>query len=445
VRRLAWLSGPFLALGAIGFLGCSGSGRHDAEQEVPASAHRNGALALVYRADDQATLARLDPVSLRVVGGRTLDLGDFQSLPAFSPDGRLLAVADAVPSGEVRVVDLRRMRTVFDSEVGVASVRDELGALAWLGQRLVALLAEEASDGFLVKLVGLRGQIVEGGRIPGPSWVRQGATSDRRLVLLLGGPTHAAFRPTEIAVVETDGGVRTVSLTRLPSGSIEEGLVYRSLDPGLAVDPEGERAFVVGAGAPVAEIDLETMEVRYHEPARPITLLGRLLDWLEPDAIAKGPTEGSFRHAVWLGNGLLAVTGADTDVSVRNEGEVEERTTPAGLSLVDTDRWTVRTLDERVSDIALVEDALIAWTYPTEFVPREPRESGLTVYELDGRERFRLSEDKAICDLQTSGRFAYVGIGGCSHIDVVDLESGEVVRRIERKVWPQILTPPRRP
>ena len=30
--------------------------------------------------------------------------------------------------------------------------------------------------------------------------------------------------------------------------------------PGLAVDPVGRRAFVVGAGEPVAEVDLQTLE-----------------------------------------------------------------------------------------------------------------------------------------------------------------------------------------
>jgi hypothetical protein len=413
---------------------------------MPASAARNGAFALVYRADDKATLARLDPVSLRVLGGRTLDLGDFQRLPAFSPDGRRLAVADAVPSGEVRVVDLRRMRVVASFDAGTPSVRDELGALAWLGVHLVAVAVEDGPGGFFVKLIeSRRGQVVESGRLPGPLWVRQSATSGGRLVLLLGRPTQAAFSPTLIAVADADGGLRTVSLSRLPSGSIEDGPIDRSLDPGLAVDSEGERAFVVGAGAPVAEIDLETMVVRYHEPAEPVALLGRLLDWLEPDALAKGPTETSFRQAAWLGNGLLAVTGADTDVSVRDGGEVEERTIPAGLSVVDTDRSTVRTLDERVSDITLAENALIAWTYPIEFVPREQRESGLIVYDLDGRKRFRIAEDKAICDLQTGRRLAYVGIGGCADIHVVDLESGEVLGRVERKAWPQILAPPSRP
>jgi hypothetical protein len=46
---------------------------------------------------------------------------------------------------------------------------------------------------------------------------------------------------------------------------VEEGPVDRSADPALAIDPEGERAFVVGAGSLVAELDLDTLEVRYHE------------------------------------------------------------------------------------------------------------------------------------------------------------------------------------
>ncbi|MGH3113447.1 MAG: hypothetical protein ACRDOP_08270, partial [Gaiellaceae bacterium] len=193
----------------------------------------------------------------------------------------------------------------------------------------------------------------------------------------------------------------------------------RSVDPALAVDEDGERAFVVGAGPLVAEVDLETMEVRYHELARPVSLLGRLLDLLEPEAIAKGPTEGATRKAVWLGNDLLAVTGSDTNVSVGADEQVEERISPAGLSLIDTERWSVRLLEERVGELTLAADALLAWTFPEESLPPRLRKGGLTVYDLEGRERMRLFEGESIWDLQAAGRLAYIGVGRWSALYVV--------------------------
>ena len=52
--------------------------------------------------------------------------------------------------------------------------------------------------------------------------------------------------------------------------------------PGLAVDPEGKRALVIPAGGRVAEVDLDSMEVAYHELSEPVSLWGRLRNWLEP-------------------------------------------------------------------------------------------------------------------------------------------------------------------
>jgi hypothetical protein len=443
VRILGGLVVTLLALAAIGVGACSGSGRQDeVEAERRGSPSRSGELALVYREDnDEAMLVRLDPESLRLMDGRRLDLGRIHGFPTFSPDGKLVAFTDVYSYGRVQVVDVERLRTVARLDIGEESVRDPIGPLAWLDDQLLAVV-EDGRPGDLVvtRVDPFRGSVDEAGRVRGPAWVLQSANSARHLVLLLGRPTRGAFRPTELAVADSEGRVRTVTLTRVPSGLVEDGPVSRSADPALAVDEDGERAFVVGAGALVAELDLETMEVRYHELARPVSLLGRLLDWLEPQAYAKGPTEGVTRKAVWLGNDLLAVTGSDTHVSVGAGQEVEERIIPAGLSLIDTKRWSVRLLDERVGELTLADSALLAWTFPEEFVPRRLREIGLTVYELDGRERIRLFEGEGIWDLQAAGRLAYVGVGHWSALHVVDLETGKVVRRLDREVWPQLLT-----
>ena len=417
-------------------------GEHDPEADERGSPSWNGELALVYHEDDdEAALVRIDPQTLRPVDGKRLDLGRVHGFPTFSPDGELLAFTDVYSYGQVQVVNVEHLRTVARVDIGEESVRDPVGPLAWLDDRLLAVVEDGRPGDLVVALVDpLRGSVDESGRVHGPTWVQQSASSDRHLVLLLGRPTQEMFRPTELAVADSEGRVRTVTLARISSGLVEDEPVSRSVDPALAVDEDGERAFVVGAGALVAELDLETMEVRYHELSRPVSLLGRLLDWLEPQAIAKGPTEGVTRKAFWLENDLLAVTGSDTDVSVGADDEVEESIVPAGLSLIDTKQWGVRLVDERVGEIALADDALLAWTFAEEFVPRRLREGGLTVYELDGRERMRLFEGDSIWDLQAAGRLAYVGVGHWSALHVVDLATGKVVARLKREAWPQVLT-----
>ena len=417
-------------------------GEHDPEADERGSPSWNGELALVYHEDDdEAALVRIDPQTLRPVDGKRLDLGRVHGFPTFSPDGELLAFTDVYSYGQVQVVNVEHLRTVARVDIGEESVRDPVGPLAWLDDRLLAVVEDGRPGDLVVALVDpFRGSVDESGRVHGPTWVQQSASSDRHLVLLLGRPTQEMFRPTELAVADSEGRVRTVTLARISSGLVEDEPVSRSVDPALAVDEDGERAFVVGAGALVAELDLETMEVRYHELSRPVSLLGRLLDWLEPQAIAKGPTEGVTRKAFWLENDLLAVTGSDTDVSVGADDEVEESIVPAGLSLIDTKQWSVRLVDERVGEIALADDALLAWTFAEEFVPRRLREGGLTVYELDGRERMRLFEGDSIWDLQAAGRLAYVGVGHWSALHVVDLATGKVVARLKREAWPQVLT-----
>ena len=77
------------------------------------------------------------------------------------------------------------------------------------------------------------------------------------------------------------------------------------------MEPSGSRALVVPAGNRVAEVDLETLEVRYHELSEPVSLLGRLRDWLQPAAHAK-TIDGPDRNAVWLESGLVAVSGANS-------------------------------------------------------------------------------------------------------------------------------------
>ena len=208
----------------------------------------------------------------------------------------------------------------------------------------------------------------------------------RRGVVLVLGPRGRRVGPSRIVLVGPRGGVRSAPLPGIRSGSEPRGRVTHRWDPGLAVDRSSGRAFVVQAGAAVAEVDLESLAVTTHPLAATAA-----------DAIA-GPT----RHALWLGAGLLAVTGTDHAESGTQRA--------AGLSLVDTHRWTSRTISARATDAAVVAGTLLSST----FLEGRRSGSGLTGFSLSGTRRFHRFGSAAIWGVQRIGRNALVGAAGGS-------------------------------
>jgi hypothetical protein len=187
--------------------------------------------------------------------------------------------------------------------------------------------------------------------------------------------------------------------------------------PGLAVDAAGGRAYVVGGGEPVAEVDLRSLAVTYHQPARPISLLGRLRAWLQPAAHAKGPVLGSTRRVIWLGNGRLAVTGEDGRPG--RDGVVVH---PAGLTLVDTRTWSLETLHRDATTATVAAGSLLA---SSDGFPDLPG-IGLRGYDLDGDRRFHLFTSRAVNVLGHVDERVFVDDGVSTR--VVDARTGRVLR-----------------
>jgi hypothetical protein len=247
------------------------------------------------------------------------------------------------------------------------------------------------------------------------------------LVLLLAPPDRIG--PARLALF--DGRrVRTAELREVRAGWEQEGETeqdYRGRQsvPGLAVEPSGSRALVVPAGNRVAEVALETLEVRYHDLSEPVSLLDRLRDWLEPAAHAKA-IDGPERNAVWLPSGLVAVSGSDYAA----DGDRMD-VTPAGLALVDPSDWSVRRLSDEPNWVALRGDAVLASSWK-----EDSSEQTVIVFDTDGEQRFTLARRAA--DLsQASGGLLYAGSGGGSQYELVDLGSGETIGRAtpERPTW----------
>jgi hypothetical protein len=273
--------------------------------------------------------------------------------------------------------------------------------------------------------------VLERRPLAGRSEVVDVAASPGGLALLLAPP--GSVGPARLIVVRADGSVGSARVDAIAAGMRPERVpdgsppVDRRWVPGLAADPAGGRAFVVGGGAPVAEIDLQTMRVAYHRLAGSESLLGRLREWLEPRAFAKGESEGPVRTVHWLGDGLLAVSGWDA--------RGREKPVPAGLKVVDTRTWTVRTLDEETGEMTLAGRILLA--HGSRFA------AGLTAYDRDGRRLWHRFGRDTIGPVEASRERVYVFRyvpRGPDRILLLDLRTGETLRSLKTSLF-QLVRP----
>ena len=265
--------------------------------------------------------------------------------------------------------------------------------------------------------------------------LQAGAAYRGGFVLVL-GPKYA-IGPSRLLLVAPDGHVRITRLDQIRSGWQRSGsgdrFVSHQWNPGLALDPASGRAFVVQAGAPVAEVDLRRLSVRYHQLAEPISFLGRLRDWLEPKAEAKA-MEGPERRALWLGDGRLAVTGVDYQASVDSHGHQQELDKPAGLKLIDTRNWSVRTLDHTTSSVTFAGGGLFAFGTSWDSRTSKIGGSGLTAYDRSGRALYHRYGKQPIGGVTAVPRGVLVGGSQGSavfrHQDLLDPRSGRVLGHV---------------
>lgn len=401
-------------------------------------------LGISYRTPG-GVLAWFDPLTLRPLPGRKAPLRGHVGSWAFSADHSLLAIASCggrqAPLPGVRIVNARSMRPV--GERRLSRYRGCASALTWLrSDRLLAVVADEsglAREAVVLDPRNLR--VIR--RASLASWVALAGRSSSELVLLLGN--DGEIGPARLAVVDAEGEVRTVVVERVSHGTVLEGEGAdhgaSTVRPGLAVDLEGRRAFLVPASGSVAAVDLATLRVSYHE-LDPPSLLGRLWSRLLPDAQAKGVLEGPVRTAVWLGDETLAVTGSDHGVVRAANAEPRGESRPAGLTFVDTRTWSTRRLDADASELALADGLVIAqgggWTADdTSFGP------GLRAFGLDGRERWRL-DGGTYRSLTPAGAVGYEYLDqsrALTRVRIVDLRTGTVVRTLRLEGSPEQAVP----
>ena len=183
----------------------------------------------------------------------------------------------------------------------------------------------------------------------------------------------------------------------------------REVIPALVVDRAGRRVFVYEEGA-VVEISLADLSSTFHALSKPVSLVQRFRNWLEPEAQAK-LVEGSYRSGTWIGDGRFAVSGTDF---------AEEEDAPAGLVIVDAESWTLRKVADTASEVAVNDDTLLTFGYNTD--------EGIRGYDLAGNECFHLLRGESAW-IRVAGGLAYTQIGEGERIAVIDTATGRVLAK----------------
>lgn len=328
---------------------------------------------------------RFDPVTLARSGPR-VRLGGNASSWSWSPRRRYLAIA-SYPQ-RLTVVDVAAMRVVARVRLASGGVAR---AVTWAGNRVLAVV-EAPSGAVVVAADPLAGRIVRTTRLTRPFGYRFDRLSDG-LVFLLG--VRGRIEPVRLAAVDAAGRVRVAAIPQVRAGFVVRAERAERQAPGLAVDPVGRKAYVVG-GDGVFPVDLRTLAISERGPLR---TLAKVMG-------------GSERTARWLGGGRLAVTGTDWGANA-GSGHI-------GLRLVDVRDATVRVVDRDALSFTMTGARLLVQS------PDNRRAVLLTAYGLDGSERYR-AELAGATWVKTQGRLGYA----CryAHLrSVFDIGSGRILR-----------------
>ena len=334
-----------------------------------------------------------------------------------------VVLRDRAPSTPfVRLIDSHRMRRAGD--VDLPSVPT---GLAWIGSRLLVagVAADAALDSEFVGIDPMTRRIRWQSRIVTGSIAASARTPGGVGFLLV--PNDNMIGHAGLATLSRDGRVRSVALARIRAGTgIDESTSQvTTRRPGLAIDPGRNRAFVVDASGLIAEVDLSSLAVSYHSAPRVTAAAHKVLS-------------GASRQALWIGDGILAVSGWDATATASEIAPDELRTSfsPAGVRLVDTRTWTSRAVDSTASSIVAADGFLLASGGSPEENPRAVRGAGLSAYGRHGQLHFHVLGTEPVDTVQLRDGRAYAwsfprGAGRRS-IAIVDLSTGTVLHQLER-------------
>ena len=226
--------------------------------------------------------------------------------------------------------------------------------------------------------------------------------------------------------MDGDARLRTIVLEGIRAGGTEARRRGRFLTPGLTVDPEGGRLYVVAANEPlVAELELTSGAVSYHS-------LGA--------SASKGNVDVWYRQAAWAGDGRIAVTGERwRPARGRRPPPPPE---PFGVRVIDTRDWSITTLDWRATGMQVAGDTLLAtgtrW-FPSGGRPAEY--TGLLAF-AGGRPAFHRFAGRDVVLCGSRGNLGYVWVRRMRTVHVIDLRDGRTLREVSTGRRPPFLLSP---
>jgi hypothetical protein len=375
------------------------------------------------RPGDYAYLVRVNPTNFRPVVGQRLPLGPIAATWAYSPDRSILAVGVEEPlngcdlQASLRFVDAATLAAVGDLPLGPGL----LWATAWVApDRLAAVLTDCGDAPRLVVVDPSSRRVIS--TSPLPDRVNRIRAAGSRLVVM-SSPADT-IGPAKLTIVDGAGTIRTLVVDRVDVGFDSEHVVW----PGLALTPDGQRAFLVSPTGLVADVDLGSLRVTYHVVGHRGSLAGH-----------PGIAIGSWRIAEVLPTGALAVAGSDDVTYIDSSGQRQLRHLAAGLAFVNTKNWTAYTGDRSVDRFIVAGDTLLAGRATGllgNVLRGDPREglflgSGLSGYTLFGLKRFHLFHKEEVFVTVSSGRRSFVSIqedrGKPGLLRVIDLRKRKVV------------------
>jgi hypothetical protein len=440
MRRFRIAFGGSLAVAAITVVPWGGGGR-----PLPLHAPEAATSPLLAIAFDQhgSKLEELDPSTFTAIRA-SAPVGWYDGW-VVSPDRTLLGVATHADSSYARFSTIRfaNSSTLRWVRRGVRLDGYLRGAI-WPRAGTIYALAADWGGAWLTldtidtvaKKIVARTTIV--------SQVTTVAHSVDGLVLL--GQNVNAIAPATVTVVDSNGGVRSVGLARILMGThfdqSSQDPIGTTREPGLAVDPVGDVAYIIDLDGLVAEVRLSDLAVSYHKLGG--SLRARLAAWLMPPAEAKG-VNGLALTAHWLGDGLIAVTGTNQSATRKKDGRLVLSSTPDGLRVIDTNDWSERTLDVGADRAIVVEGLLLAGgnRWRSDGSKTTSSGEGLAAYGADGSLRWRLESAANVSVIAAYGSRALIQKIGTGQItqqplQLVDLDSGQIVGTLPGSayVWP---------
>ena len=329
-----------------------------------------------------------DPATLTRLSGKTVPLVSHEGPWSLSPNGKRLAIAGR--AGDVRFIDLQRMSTQGSVSLRVKK-KEVPTTLAWPRSNRVLV----AGGTFVAVVDPQRLRLVHRASLPGSV---DGAAALRDGLALLLAPAESGFAPARIAVVDTEGRVRTATLDRITVGFRQSGDTYDMRRAGFAVDRG--RASRLRRG--------RRRHDRRRRSARAHLLLSRRGVPLRREAAARPAANGSMARQRSARRGRQRRRRAN-----RARARRHPRLEHAGAR-------------PQLEDVTVSAGALVGSSWVD-----------FAVYGADGTQRYRSAPAGGV-ELQVAGRYGYA-CHGATLSYVVELATGASVSASPRRTCVTVL------